>query len=347
MGNQLSAALTSILICGLAIGCQVSVGEDDDATGGKPSDAEGREGQGGSETATGGTATGGSAATTGGRAATSTGGSATSTGGTGGSGPPDETGPLIEDCDSTAADNNDTRETAMALGTGATLCVGVDDVDWLYVDTPDDGKAHILRVLIAPDPGVDVSFKVEAAADGSSIGNDYTDLGADATLWVTLGPGTRTLLSFGHFTRGGRFTLEASLETESDAYSPNYSKETAAEIAVNEEITAEVHRPYSSATDKPYVDWYQVELATGPHTLSFTQVVSSQMVHASIVDPRGENRANDYAANAGALLDIEFTVKNAGIHYINVGDFRSGPSSFAVGERPAALSEQYVFSVIE
>ena len=187
--------------------------EEQDATGGKPSEVEEREGQGGSETATGGTGTGGSATTTGGRAtstggrATSTGGSAASTGGSGGSGPPDETGELVEDCDAAEADNNDTRETAMALGTGATLCVGVNDVDWLYVDTPDDGKAHILRVLIAPDPGADVSFEVEAAADDSSIGNDYTDVGADATLWVTLGPGTRTLLSFGRFTRGGRFTF--------------------------------------------------------------------------------------------------------------------------------------------
>jgi hypothetical protein len=339
----------SVLIYGLVMGCQVSVGEEQDATGGKPGDIDDREGQGGSETATGGTDTGGSATTTGGRA-TSTGGRAASTGGTGGTGgsePPDEVDPLVEDCDAAEADNNDTRETAMALGTGATLCVGVNDVDWLYVDTPDDGKAHILRVLIAPDPDADVSFEVEAAADGSSIGNDYTDVGEDATLWVTLGPGTRSLLSFGRFTRGGRFTLEASMETESDAYSPNYSKETAAEISVNEEITAEVHRPYSSDTDKPYQDWYQVELATGPHTLSFTQVVSSQMVHASIVDPRGVSIGNDYAANAGALFDLEFNVKNAGIHFINLGDFARGPASFAVGERPAALSEQYVFSVIE
>jgi hypothetical protein len=103
-------------------------------------------------------------------------------------------------------------------------------------------------------------------------------------------------------------------------------------------------RSRSPITD---VGGYQVELAAGPHTLSFTQVVSTQMVHASIVDPRGENIGNDYAANPGALFDYEFTVKNAGIHFINVADFVRGPDSFAVGNRPAALSEQYVFSVIE
>ena len=355
MGNQLSAALTSILICGLAIGCQLSVGEDEDedATGGKPGDVENREGQGRERNRDWRHGTGGSATTTGGRAtstggrATSTGGSAASTGGTGGSGPPDETGPLVEDCDSTAAETNDTRETAVPLGAGATLCMKFQDEDWLYVDTPDDGKAHILQVLIAPDPGVNVSFRVEAEADGSNIGNDYTATGTDETLWVTLGPGTRTLLGFSHFSSGGRFTLEASLEAESDAYSPNYTKETAAEIAVNEEISAEQHQPYTSATDKPYEDWYQVELATGPHTLSFTQVVSTQKASVWITDPRGENLGSGYAANAGALFDYEFEVKNAGTHYIRVADFSSGPGSFSVGKRRASLSEQYVFSVIE
>jgi hypothetical protein len=141
--------------------------------------------------------------------------------------------------------------------------------------------------------------------------------------------------------------LEASLEAESDAYSPNYTKETAAEIAVNEEISAEQHRPYTSATDKPYEDWYQVELATGPHSLSFTQVVSTQQVSVQVIDPRGENLGNGYSSNTGALFDYEFEVKNAGTHFIKVGDFRGGPDGFAVGKRPASLSEQYVFSVIE
>jgi hypothetical protein len=346
MGNGLSAALTSVLIGGLAMGCRITTGEED-GTGGQRSD-----GQGGSETATSGAGTGGSAATTGGDATTkggdaaTTGEDATTTGGAGGSGPAG-TERVMEDCDSTAADNNDTRETAMPLGAGATLCVKSADQDWLYVDAPDDGKAHILRVLIAPDPGISVSFLVEAAADGSSLGNDYTAAGTDQTLWATLGPGTRTLLRFSRFSTGGRFTLEASLEAETDAYSPNYTKETAAEIAVNEEISAEVHQPYTSATDKPYQDWYQVELATGQHTLSFTQVVSSQQVSVRIVDSRGENVGNDYAANAGALFDYEFAVKNAGVHFISVADFRGAPGSFAVGKRRASLSEQYVFSVIE
>ena len=344
MGNGLRVALTSILISGLAIGCNVSVGKDD-GTGGHRDD-----GRGGSETATGGTggsaaSMGGDAASMGGDAAT-TGGDAATTGGAGGSGEPD-TARVVEDCDSTAADGNDTRETAMPLGAGATLCVESTDEDWLYVDTPDDGKAHILQVLIAPDPGIRISFQAEAEADGSILGSNSTGSGADQTLWLTLGPGTRTLLGFSRFSTGGRFTLAASLETESDAYSPNYTKATAAEIAVNEEISAEVHQPYTSAMDKPYEDWYQVELATGQHTLSFTQVVSTQEVFVKILNPRGENIGTGNARNAGALFDYEFQVKDAGPHFISVSDFRGAPGSFDVGKRPASLSEQYVFSVIE
>lgn len=351
MGNGLSAAVTCVLVGGLAMGCRITTGEQDD-TGG-----QGTDGRGGSEATSSGT--GGSAATTGGDAATTgedaaatgedaaaTGGDAATTGGADGSGPSGAER-LVEDCDSTAADDNDTRETAMPLGTGATLCVKGEDEDWLYVDTPDDGKAHILRVLIAPDPGISVSFGAEAAADDSSLGGDHTAPGADQTLWATLGPGTRTLLRFSRFSTGGRLTLDANLETESDAYSPNQTKETAAEIAANEEITAEVHQPYTSANDKPYEDWYRVELAAGQHTLSFTRVVSSQQVSVQIINPRGENVGGGHARNAGALFDYPFEVKNAGTHFIRVADFFDAPGSFSVGKRRASLSEQYVFSVIE
>jgi hypothetical protein len=227
------------------------------------------------------------------------------------------------------------------------LCLKNGDEDWLYVDTPDDGKAHILELGIAPEPGADVAYKVESSVDGSSAGNDYTTKGADATLWLTLGPGSRTLLGFGRWSNGGIVKLTAALETEQDPYSPNYTKEAAAKIAVNAATTAEMHQPFTSSTDRPYVDWYQAELAAGAHTVSFTHVPSSRRVLLKVVDSRGQNLASGSAANAGALYDLKFAAATAGTYFVSVSDYSSSPGSFSVGQKPAVLADSYTFSIVE
>jgi hypothetical protein len=352
--------LAWIVSAGL-FGCQVKVGTGED--GGTGGDS-GVTPKGGSPGATGGAASGGTS--DGGRAGSfADGGSDPATGGDVASGgrsaaggqPADSAGTagisggrsasLVEDCASTEPENNDTRETAALLGTGATLCVKGSDQDWLYVDTPDDGKAHILELRIAPEPGADVDFKVESSVDGSSAGNDYTTNGADETLWLTLGPASRTLLRFARWSSGGIVKLTATLETEQDPYSPNYTRETAAKIEVNAATTAEMHQPFTSNTDRPYVDWYQAELAAGAHMVSFTHVPSSRRVSLKVVDSRGQNVASGYAANAGALYDLKFNAATAGTYFVSVDDFSSGPGSFSVGQQPAVLSDSYTFSIVE
>jgi hypothetical protein len=67
---------------------------------------------------------------------------------------------LVEDCDSTAAGNNDARETAMPLGAGTTLCVKSTDRDWLYVDALQGGWVWQVGGICAAfmDGGVNARF---------------------------------------------------------------------------------------------------------------------------------------------------------------------------------------------
>ena len=314
MTNPVGVAGTGLaaLLLALAPACLVSVGDEVGGQGGNTPQAKG-----GAANAGGGQSSGG--------------------------------GPLdLEDCASRLPEDNDTRETAKPLGDGASLCVrNANDNDWLYVDSPDDGKVHILELKFTPEATADVAFALESAEDGSSLGNDYTARGTSETLWATLAPGIRVLLRITDFSYPGHVEITASLTTEGDTHSPNQTKDTAAQIKVNEEVVGETHRAYRNANDKPFEDWFQVELAPGAHTISFTQVVSSQQVWVGVTNPRGESVTNGYARNAGALFDLAFDAKIAGTYFFRVADFNSGPSSFVVGKEPAHVSGSYAFTIVE
>jgi hypothetical protein len=355
MGVVLGSGIAGLVLFGLSSGCQVSVGEETDGTGGKSNQAEDPTGGREDDESTGGK----SNASTGGAPA-STGGAPASTGGTAAAGSPDEPEagatnsgnpddpPRVEDCESGAPETNDTRETAWPLLDGATLCVRAQNEDWLYVDTPDDGKAHILKVIIAPGPGDNVEYDIEVESDGSRIGGSYSQNGADETAWVTLGPKVRALMRVVPFTGSEHVVrVDATLETETDEYSPNQTAETAAKIPVNEEITAEFHQPYSDAANQPFADWYSAELSEGEHTISFSQVVATQRLDVDVKNPRGETIASGYSTNAGALFDLDFQANMPGTYRFLVNDFIRGPGSIATGNRPAALTQSYTFKIIE
>jgi hypothetical protein len=362
MGVALGSGLAGLVLFGFSSGCQVSVGEEVDGTGGKSNQAEDQTGGREDDESTGGrsnASTGGAPASTGGAPA-STGGAPASTGGTAAAGSPDEPEagatssgnpddpPRVEDCDSGEPETNDTRETAWSLLEGATLCVRAQNEDWLYVDTPDDGKAHILEITFAPDPGANVDYDIEVESDGSTIGGSYTQNGADETAWVTLGPKVRALVRVVPFTGSDHVVrVDATMETEADQYSPNQTAETAAEIPVNEEITAEFHQPYTDDANQPFADWYSAELSEGAHTISFSQVVATQRLDVEIKNPRGEKIASGYSANGGALFDLDFEASMPGTYQFLVTDFIRGPGSFATGNRPAWLTQSYRFEIIE
>jgi hypothetical protein len=250
------------------------------------------------------------------------------------------------DCHSTELQGNDTRGAARRLSPEVTLCLRGRDQNWFYVDTPDDGKAHILEVLVAPEPEADVRFEVEMESDGSLLGSDYTADRA-TTYWATLGPGRRALLSFAGFSRGGQVQLKARMTAERDPYSPNQARESAAEIQVGQLIRAQLHQPYFSRDEQPYGDWYEARLEAAPYTVNFKQVIVSQRVSVNVLDARGELVADGHAATPGALLDLDFDVDTDGVYQFYVGDFRSGPGSFAVGKEPAAVSQSYSFEIVD
>lgn len=315
------------------------------STGGKASGAKG--GSGG--TAAGGSSAGMPSATSGGAAGApgAAGEKASMSDGQAGEGSGSQAAGVLEDCATDMAGTNDDTMHAEALGDGATLCLMQGDVDFLYIDTPDDKKAHLASIGIAPEPGADASFAALADADGSTLGNDYTTNGTHVTLTLVLAPGTRTYLRFKPFSSGGSVKLTATVEAEQDVFEPNDDHDHASDIEVNQDVTAQFHAAYRSATDDSAVDWYQATLAAGPHTLHVSHVPDDIRLEIAVRDPTGGNAGSDYAANQGQIFDLPFDAPTAGIYQFDFGFFSDRPPSFTVGNAPDSYADTYTFKIEE
>lgn len=334
----------ALLVALVAVGCKVEVGEGDD-------ERESQSDAGAPPAAVAGSSTGAGGSSD---AASDDGGAGSGTiedGGAsaGGAAGSEMTGTsLVEDCDTDVEGTNDDTEHAVALGSGATLCLqGAGDLDFVYIDAPAGKKASIARVLIAPDPGVSADFKALADADGSTLGSAYTSGGADVNLALVLAPGSRTYLSFKPFVTGGVVVLTSKLETEQDDFEPNNEKSQAASIAVNTDVVAQFHGAYASSTDQSGVDWYRATLAAGPHTLRLAHVPDDLRLEVRAYDPKGAGLGSKYAGSSGQSFDYEFMAATAGEYRFELGFFVGGPPVFVTGKEPASIADTYTFRIDE
>ena len=331
-----AGALGSVLLA--TAGCNIKVERaDGDAEGGAPSATGGSTSSGGEATASGGVsaAMGGSAAALAGM------------GGVGGTSAAGGAAPgIVEDCSGQLLKTRVDTAHAAALAGGATLCVKGTSPDYLFIDTPKDAGAHIFKMLVAPDADADVDVEAIAQSDSSSLGNFYTTNGS-RTLWLVLTGGTRTFLKITPFSRGGRVVLTPTWIDSQDPYEPNDSKDTAALVTVNQDVTAQLQRPYTTSADTTCADWYTVNLAAGAHTLTFTHVPDDARPDVAIVGPTGTNVASAYARNKGALFDIAFTAATAGTYTMSLSDFDGCPPSFYVGTSLDSLTDVYTFKIVE
>lgn len=239
---------------------------------------------------------------------------------------------------------NDTREEALPL-TNASIWLEGADEDWFYLEVPDDGRAHVIELV--QTQSIDLVSRVDfvAGADFSTLGSSVqTSAGATRTTYATVGPGTRTLLKFYATNRGiGRSEVTVSVTAEDDLYEPNQSREDAAPIALNTDITAQMIVPYVSATDRSSEDYYLVELAEGSAVFRLLNTPSNLRYGVDLL-PIGEGSTSIIAnTTRGDTGSWEFDVPTAGAYAIGIRDIENVGSFFSA---PAAhLSESYSFRV--
>jgi hypothetical protein len=320
--------------------------EDDDrnATGGRDGGSPGA--SGGTPEAAGGTpeAAGGTPAAAGGSASESGGSVAT-----GGEDSSTSTAPAhFEDCGASETTANDDRDSARALGAEATFCVDQSsDRDWFYVETPDDGKAHVIQLDFDQSARAYVAFEVYAAKDFSNMGGLTLGRGAKETVFVSVGPGTRTLFEFRSYVGAseGPISVRTSVTAERDQYEPNNDRGAAAEISAGAPISAQLIVPYSASDDRSPADWYKLELGAGEHVFKVGSSPQEVYFGVEIYDGDGVNILKETAPNKGAIFGTNFEVDEAGTYYFGVYQYIATLPVISNGEKPKFLSEQYTFQI--
>jgi hypothetical protein len=325
-------------------GCQLSVGESEDDDGGESSEEPGT----GGRAPTGGTTstpTGGTTSTpTGGTTSTPTGGTTSTP--TGGTTSTPNSGSHIEVCgEEETIDNND-RAHAQPLGESATFCVNGSDHDWFYVEAPDDGKAHVVQLDFVEDPDAWIQAQVHADADFSELGGFIIDQGTESSVWVTVGPGTRTLFDFQNYVgNNGLSRVKATLTSEKDQHEPNNERDAAQAITQGSPVRAQLMVPYVAESQRTPEDWYKVELTAGAHVFKLTEVPEDVWLGVEISDSSRVAVASGRPPNKGATFDYEFEIDADGTYYFRLSNYISGLPVISAGNAPGFVTDEYAFTV--
>jgi len=230
--------------------------------------------------------------------------------------------PLQEDCSNSEKIPNNDRAHAVNFGSGATLCVLNDsDSDWFYVDTPNDGRAHVIKLDISETADSWVDIFVTADKDGSDLGRIHpSQRGLKLSSFVTVGPGTHTLFEVqGYVDNRDTTTIDVSVSSEADVHEPNNDRASATQIQTGSEVSAQLILPYVSQTDQQVQDIYKVQLSAGKHTFQMTAVPSDLYPVIQISDSADTVLStNLHGPNRGAQFDFDFDVDTAGIYYFRI-----------------------------
>ncbi len=257
---------------------------------------------------------------------------------------------LTETPDGMETVDNDTRGTALAitLPSRATIYVTPNDEDWFSVTPPNDGRSHIVSIVIAQEASALTQIDGYTLVNNAPMDSFGYALGTTGYAYATAGPGATLLFRFmprlGAI-NSGLVHLSFDVETENDAYEPNNTKMTARQIATGMTYSGIVLDPWVSDLERPRQDWFAVDLAVGPVTVSFTAVPSEGRLNVSRVNPAGAT-TNMGSNTVGAIRDYTFTTTEAGTYYLMFEPF-SGIAGFSSGAKPAYLSEPYSFRVTQ
>ncbi|HET7538835.1 MAG TPA: hypothetical protein VFK05_03160 [Polyangiaceae bacterium] len=253
-----------------------------------------------------------------------------------------------EDCANPDQIANDDREHAVDFGSGATLCVKNDsDSDWFYVDTPSDGRAHVIQLDISETDGSWVDIYISAEKDGSEMGRIHpSQRGLKLSAFATVGPGTRTFFQVeGYVGNTDTTTIDVSVSPEADAHEPNNDRASATLIQPGSEVSAQLILPYVSQTDQQLQDFYKVQLAAGEHTFQMTAVPSDLNLNVDVSDSTGAiTSSHNHGPNRGAKFSFPISVAEAGTYYFRVESWDDLAVVYS-GTRADSYAQPYKFQI--
>lgn len=246
-------------------------------------------------------------------------------------------------------DGNDTRELAIPLLGVASIHLPRGDEDWFSVEVPSDGRAHILTFHLQQEFSLAAVYEVRAASDDSSIGAHVFPTGTTGEVSVTVGPGSTTLLRLTPQAGndGGRAVLWVDDVPEQDDYEPNQDHQSAAAIAVGQEVIAQMVIPYTSSTDQNEEDWFTIDLASGMTTLEVSQIPADLRLWINLHDDEGTPLQNEITSAGQFRATVELDVLDGGQYYLRFLGYRAaGFGSHArPGEHLGYFEEPYIFRV--
>ncbi|RYZ07396.1 MAG: hypothetical protein EOO73_12130 [Myxococcales bacterium] len=258
------------------------------------------------------------------------------------------TGDYVETSDGVEPVANGDRDHALAASARSSLYFTVGDEDWLKVSAPSDARAHVIELELQQQAGLRTGVQALAGSDFAVLGQTLVATGVTTRVYVSVGPGTTTLLRFWPYVgasaaAGKRLELAIHLSAEEDENEPNDTPDTATPIELNTPVSAQFINPFASATSQAIEDWYEVQLEEGTATLNLLQA------------PEGGRFVISRETTQGASLHIQtplsgvtgawsFAVPTSGTYRVGFGAY-TGFSPFVEGTKPEYLSEPYVFEV--
>lgn len=257
-------------------------------------------------------------------------------------------GDYVETSDGMEAVDNDDREHALPASARSSLFFTVGDEDWLKVSAPDDGRAHVIELGLQQQAGLRTGVQALAGADFAPIGLVRATLGVTTSVYVSVGPGTTTLLRFWPYSgvataAGKRLELSIQVSAEQDENEPNNTPETATPIEIGTPVTGQFINPFASETSQDIDDWYAVELSAGTAILNLLEAPTEGRFYIRHVDEQGVSVPIQTPAS-GVTEAWPFSVPASGTYLIHF-DVYGGFLPFASGLKPSYLREAYVFEV--
>jgi hypothetical protein len=244
-------------------------------------------------------------------------------------------------------ENND-REHAVPLASTASIFLTTGDQDWFKVETPNDGRAHVIELTLQQQAGFRTYVSALASTDYAELGGQALATGVTSSVFLTVGPGTTTLIQFTPYggtekPGGKRVDVSFQVRAEDDAHEPNNTRATSAPITLGANVSAQIMIPFASAAEQMAVDWYSVPLEAGPASVSVSAMPGGGRVR--ITRYNSENVPAIVATLLeGQTGDFDFSIPEAGTYYFLFERY-TGFSPFSQGAEPAFLSEPYTFRV--
>jgi hypothetical protein len=208
----------------------------------------------------------------------------------------------------------------------------------------------VIELDVKQQAGLRTFVRAIAGADFAELGGEALQAGVTTSVFLTVGSGTTTLIQFTPWGAsekpgGKRVDVSLAVRAEDDAHEPNNTRETAAPITLNADVSAQIMIPFASAAEQTAVDWYSVPLEAGAASVS-----------VSATPGGGRIRITRYnSANVPTTLitlvegqtgDFDFNIAEAGTYYFLFERYQ-GFEAFSQGAEPAFLTQPYTFRIVQ